>query len=98
MDRRDWSQNELARRANITQGAISHVISGRRSPSTEFCTAIARAFRYPPESVFRIAGLLPPDPDPDPESKELLYRYQNAPSNIKEDILEYARYRTRNQE
>ncbi len=88
LHQRGWSQAELARRANITKGAISHVLNETRRPGEALCKAIADALGYPPETVFRAAGLLPTinaeDADLEkwmaklalltPEKRELLWR------------------------
>lgn len=60
MTARDLSQSELARLAGVTRSAINGVVTGARGPGRDLCVGIARAFKIPPEEVFRIAGLLPP--------------------------------------
>jgi transcriptional regulator with XRE-family HTH domain len=60
LERRGWTQRELARRADISPGQLSMVINQSRGGGPEFCKNIARAFGEPPEKVFRLAGLLPP--------------------------------------
>jgi transcriptional regulator with XRE-family HTH domain len=65
LDKRSWSQSELARRAELAQPTISLVLSEQKNPGPEFCYGVARAFRLPAEVVFRRAGLLPPEPDGD---------------------------------
>ena len=65
LNARDWSMNELARRADISSGAISLVMSGQRGPGPDVCLGIARALQLPPETVFRKAGLLPPTSEPE---------------------------------
>ncbi|MCW5876144.1 MAG: helix-turn-helix transcriptional regulator [Anaerolineales bacterium] len=60
LEKRSWSQAELARRSKISESHISHVFFGRRQPQITFCKGIARAFELPPELVLRKAGLLPP--------------------------------------
>jgi len=59
LNERGWSQAELARQAGVTRSAISAVIVGTRSAGNELCEAIAHAFKLPPETVFRAAGILP---------------------------------------
>lgn len=59
-DKRDWSNNELGRRAGLSSGTISLVLSGQRNVTEKFCIAIAKAFGEKPQDVLRLAGLLPP--------------------------------------
>lgn len=74
MDKRGWSNSELARRAGITPSNVSMVISGTRQPGWDFCAKIARPLGHSPEHVLRQAGLLPalPAPDGDPLLSEIL--------------------------
>ncbi len=55
-----WSYNELARRAGLSSGGVSLVMTEARRPGPEFALGVARALRIPPERVFRKAGILPP--------------------------------------
>lgn len=57
---RGWSIRELARRSELAPTTISDVLGNRTRAGLQFCNGIARAFRVPPERVFREAGLLPP--------------------------------------
>ncbi len=61
--KRGWKASDLARAANVSKGTISDILNERRRPGLDVCVAIARALKYPPEDVLRIAGLLPPDRD-----------------------------------
>lgn len=56
MNARTWSQADLARAAGLSRTAVSNVLSQQRQPGPEFCVAIAQAFGYPPEVIFRAAG------------------------------------------
>lgn len=60
LEKRGWSQNELARRAGITSGAMSFVMTGMRNPGPELCQGIARALDIPEIVVFEHAGLIGP--------------------------------------
>lgn len=60
VERRSWSNNELAKRAGLSPSHLSMVMSGQRSVTFDFCAAIAKAFGERPEVLFRKAGLLPP--------------------------------------
>lgn len=89
--RRDWRLADLARKANLDTGSISRILSGTRKPGPEVCVAIARALNYPPEAIFRLAGLLPPDPGVDPEEKEVLYLFRQLQAEQRKLVLEALR-------
>ena len=62
---RGMTQTELARRSGISRQAINNYLSGRReTPEPEALINIARALRESPDTLYRVAGLLPPiDPN-----------------------------------
>ena len=91
MDNRGLSQNKVAKMAGISQGAIAHIINGRRNPGVDVCEGIAYAFKLPPEYVFRKAGLLPPVRDRNPTDDELLYLFDQLSENEQDDILGWIR-------
>ncbi len=62
LKKRNWYQAELAYKANISPSHITNLITGARKPGPEAIEGIANAFGYPPQVVFRAAGLLPPEP------------------------------------
>lgn len=59
LDRRGWSRAEAARRGRVSDSMFSKVISGYANPGLDFCRGVARAFDWPLEDVFRLAGILP---------------------------------------
>lgn len=60
MGKREWSQADLARYAELNRAVINKLLNGRPStPRPATLEAIARAFKMPVERVYRIAGLLP---------------------------------------
>lgn len=65
MDTREWTQADIARHSGITTAQISRLVSGARGAGKQTCTAIAHALGYPPETVYRAAGLLPDVPQDD---------------------------------
>lgn len=87
-----WSQSELARKAGITRAAISLILSQSRKPGSDVCSGIAEALDYPPEFVFRMAGILPPARLDDPTEEELLYLYDRLPNDRKQEIRDLIRY------
>jgi len=72
---RHWSNNELARQAELSSASVSQVMTGRQQPGLDFCRGVAEALNVPPERVFRLAGLLPPKPQRDEVIDEILFYY-----------------------
>lgn len=96
MEKRGWLQADLARAADLSTAGISNLINQRRNPGDEVCRSIARAFNYPPDMVFRIAGLLPDIGDKAiPGKDELIHLYSGASAEVRAEILEFARFKTR---
>ena len=91
IEKRGWTQAELARRAEVTPAQISRVLSQAQQPGPDTCTGIARALRISPEEVFRRAGLLPPQPEETPTSRELLYMFMQLDDQDQERILSITR-------
>ena len=52
--RNDWTQEELARRVNVTRKTINTIEKGRYVPSTHLALKIARAFGVTVEEVFQL--------------------------------------------
>ena len=65
MGTRGWSQADLARSAELNRAVINKLLNGQSTPSPSTLESIARAFKMPVESVFRVAGLLPGIPETD---------------------------------
>lgn len=80
LKKRNWSQNELARRAGLTSGTISNIVTGRVEGSQETLKSIAKALRIPTELIFVEAGLLSRQLTKDRET-ELLYLYRKLPED-----------------
>ncbi|NIP97515.1 MAG: helix-turn-helix transcriptional regulator [Akkermansiaceae bacterium] len=84
---RGWNQSELARRANISQATLSRLIGETRQPGPDVCLSLARALNIPPETLFKHAGLLPPDPTPVSQEKEALSLFRRLPETARQLIL-----------
>lgn len=87
MEKRDLSQAELARRAGINQSTISLVISGKRGVGEDLCTALAKAFGIPIETVFRAAAILPHQPGTDEDFEELKHLFSQMTDEEQEEFL-----------
>lgn len=94
LNKRGWSNSELARRAGVTHTAISMVINKRNNPGPDMCVGIARAFKIPPELVFRYAGLLPSVADGiEGQALQLYDRFKNLSPQAREDVIQYVTFR-----
>lgn len=85
--KRGWGVTELSRRMGITHSAVSHVLSKRNKPSTDFCHGLADAFGIPPAEVFSKAGLLPPVPPETATVREMLHWFSQLSDEDQERAL-----------
>lgn len=93
---REWSQSDLARHANISRQAVSDYENRKRKYYDEaVLTKIARAFKLPPETVFRAAGLLPPQSPENEIIEQITHLTQELPKYEQQDILEFVKLRHR---
>lgn len=83
----DWTQSELARRAGITQGTISRVLTGERQPGPDFINAISKAMRLDPAVVFAQAGMLPIATGKDASIEALATRLAKLTTHDREVIV-----------
>ena len=92
------SQRQLAARAGVSQGTISHIINGTRRAGADVCVSLARAFNIPPETVLHKAGILPTEPEP---ASRMVRNIRNIAEILndkqKEELLNYAKYQLQQQ-
>jgi transcriptional regulator with XRE-family HTH domain len=94
LEKRGWSQNELARQAGLTSAGISRMMTGMRDPGVDLCQGIARAFGIPQIIVFERAGLLSPSLSSTAISlRELWALMRNLPISEQRAIVAEARAR-----
>lgn len=96
LSERGMSQSDLARMAGISRGTVSNIISGKRGRGTDSLTAIARALKLPPETLYRAAELLPGVEAKDEKYQEFEHLLTRVPESVLEDVLEYLRFRAKN--
>jgi transcriptional regulator with XRE-family HTH domain len=89
MKERGWNTQDLAKLAGIHPSHLYRVLSRERNPGPEVCVSIAHALRYPPELVFRKAGILPDTPraEPDAETREMMSLFSQLNDNDQESFL-----------
>jgi transcriptional regulator with XRE-family HTH domain len=80
IDKRDWSQSDCARAADLNRAVINKLLNGKCKPQPSTLVAIARAFKIPVETAYRAAGLLPPSPDRDDTIEQLTYIFNSIQS------------------
>ncbi len=80
MTKRNWSQSDLARSAVLNRAVINKLLNGQSTPRPATLEAIARAFKMPTESVYRVAGLLPEIPENESSLEELMHQIRQLRS------------------
>lgn len=78
MAARRWRPVDLAEVAGIYQASLSKILRRERGVGADVATDIAKALGYPPDYVFRRAGLLPRIPDEVDGEPSEAYRVQAA--------------------
>ena len=74
MDKRDWTQSDLARASGLSRAVINKLLNRKTHPNPHTLQAIARAFKMPIESVYRIAGLLPKETENETFAAEIAHK------------------------
>ena len=80
MNKRGWSQSDLARAADLNRAVINKLLNGKSHPEPATLEAISRALKIPIETAYRAAGLLPANPDNDDTTEEAIYVLKNISS------------------
>lgn len=89
LSERNWSQNELARRAKVGSGAISRTLNGE-APGLKVSRAIARALGVPDETILTLAGHIKSPPDYDPDVEELTHLFEQLSERDQQELLRIA--------
>lgn len=91
--KRAWPQQELSRRSGISPSQITRFLSEERGIGEEAINGFAKAFGVPPETLFRIAGFLPPVPEKTELINQIMELTAKLPQKDQQEILYYARMR-----
>ena len=83
LDDREWRPTELARRANMSDAAVSRIMRGERKADPDSLIAIAKALKIPAEQVFRAAGILPPTHEEDEWVEEMNHKLKLIPPRLR---------------
>lgn len=74
LDKRDWSQADLAYSAGISRAVVNKLLNRKTYPQPDTLQAIARAFKLPVVTVYRAAGLLPKETETESFEAELIHK------------------------
>jgi transcriptional regulator with XRE-family HTH domain len=77
MDKRGWSQSDMARAAELNRAVINKLLSGKSHAQPATLEAISRALKIPLETLYRVAGLLPANPDSDDAVAEAMHIFKS---------------------
>jgi transcriptional regulator with XRE-family HTH domain len=80
MDKRGWSQSDLARFADLNRAVINKLLNGKSHPQPPTLESISRALKIPLETTYRAAGLLPTNPDNDDAMDEAIHIFRSIQS------------------
>lgn len=83
LNKRKWRPTDLAKRANISDAAVSRILKGERKADTDSLKAIAKALNISAEQIFRHAGLLPPENESDDWVEEMNYKITLIPPGLR---------------
>ena len=74
LDKRRWSQADLAYSAGISRAVVNKLLNRKTYPQPDTLQAIARAFKIPVETVYRAAGLLPSETETETFEAEIIHK------------------------
>lgn len=90
LNKRNWSQNELGRRAKISSATVSNLITGAKKPEQETLKSVAEALRVPVAEVLQKAGILPKRSGTSENAERLLYYFDQMDEDQQNDVIIYA--------
>ena len=93
LNQRGWARVELTKRADISESGLSMAYSGKRQVGPKMIKAIAHALNIPEETVYRAAGILPPEPaDTPPTLGEWMKMFIDSDEGTRDELLAQARF------
>lgn len=94
-EKRGWSQSDLSRYSGLHRAIISKIETNVSTPSVETFISLAHAFKLPPETLFRAAGLLPQQTEETELIQQITHITKELPKYEQQDILEFVKLRHR---
>ena len=90
IEKKGWRPRDLAKRARISDAAISRILRGERKADPESLISIARALNIYPVTIFRKAGLLPEADVDQIQFEDWQYLLKQLPEDDQEEIRRIA--------
>jgi len=87
---RGYTPFEMAYQTKLDAAVIVELLNGKQLPDKDTSLAIARAFRFHPDYVLRVAGILPPIT---PTKEKLIYCIKNLPDDEIESVIAFIKQR-----
>ena len=102
LDRRGWRPTDLAREAGITDGTVSNILNGHKSPGWDACLSISKALHVPYDEVFSRAGLVSGKGEKLPEmtaldAERVIAALRKMTAEQRENVIRYILERARGQ-
>ncbi len=91
MDALGYKQSELAKKSGLSTSQVSRILSLESTPSQDAIASIERALKFLPGTLFRAAGILPPEPGKDPwveAQKAVIAQLTGPRRNLAERLLQ----------
>jgi transcriptional regulator with XRE-family HTH domain len=95
LEKHHYSQRAFAKKIGVSQPFISRVLNGETPPSVNFCHKVASALGEPPEKLLRLAGILSSVSSDNVTLDELADIVRNLPSEAQQELLDFARFKLR---
>lgn len=95
LDKRGWSQSDLARASGLTRGGVSNIVNEKSSIGIDSATGIAKAFGVPVTEVLSAAGVIPKMPEATAEEEQLLYLFRQLSDYDREAVLNFVEFTSR---
>jgi transcriptional regulator with XRE-family HTH domain len=90
-EQRSLTQAELGKRSGVNRAVINKIENGFSRPTPETLNSIARGLQISPITIFRKAGILPPEPEYVPLLDEWNDIFYDLTEEDRFEILEIAK-------
>jgi transcriptional regulator with XRE-family HTH domain len=91
--KRGMSQMQLSIKSGVTPAQISRIISGSRGAGEKTLSSIAQGLNIAPETVFRVAGFLPPKKKMSLDVEGIVFLLEQLPVTERQEIEELIRFK-----